>query len=327
MAYSKEIFEAAQAIIDERRAVNERDAERRRKAFAEEEPLYADLLQQSILLTRDMVKCIGQGEKAKELVEQANIRRRQLHLSITELLRAHGYPADYLETKYTCRKCKDYGFEDTAYCTCFTQLLKKLAFEEAAENTPLTCSRFEDFSLDYYSADLREHMEGVLNYCKDYAATFDRDSYSVLMYGETGLGKTHLSLAIAGEVIKKGYYVLYDSTQSILNRLEREHFGKGSGDDYEKLLMESDLLILDDLGTEFSTQFTLAALYNILNTRLLRSRPTIISTNLDLKGIENHYTKRIASRIVGEYELLQFVGSDIRQCRKAEIDAGEDDDG
>ena len=141
MAYSKEIFEAAQAIIDERRAVNERDAERRRKAFAEEEPLYADLLQQSILLTRDMVKCIGQGEKAKELVEQANIRRRQLHLSITDLLRAHGYPADYLETKYTCRKCKDYGFEDTAYCTCFTQLLKKLAFEEAAENTPLTCSR------------------------------------------------------------------------------------------------------------------------------------------------------------------------------------------
>ena len=121
--------------------------------------------------------------------------------------------------------------------------------------------------------------------------------------------------------------MLYDSTQSILNRLEREHFGKGSGDDYEKLLMESDLLILDDLGTEFSTQFTLAALYNILNTRLLRSRPTIISTNLDLKGIENHYTKRIASRIVGEYELLQFVGSDIRQYRKAEIDAGEDDDG
>ena len=318
MAYSKEIFEAAREIIDSRRAKNERDAERRRKAFAAQEPQYADLLQQSILCTRDMIRCIGQGEKAKDIVEKATARHKQLQRNIQDLLSLHGYPADYLETKYTCEKCKDYGFVDTAYCTCFTQLLKKLAFEEAAKNTPLTCSRFEDFSLEYYPPELRDHMEELFDFCKEYADSFDLDSYSLLLYGETGLGKTHLSLAIAGELIAKGYYVLYDSTQSIMNRLERERFGKSADDDYEKLLTECDLLILDDMGTEFSTQFTLAALYNVINTRLLRSRPTIISTNLDLKGIENHYTKRIASRIVGEYELLHFVGSDIRQQKKDE---------
>lgn len=319
MAYSKEIFETAQEILTARRTRAERDAENRRKAFSQEEPRYPDLLRQIILCTRDMVKTIGMGEKAKEYIEQAKFHHRTLTRSVVDLLAEHGYAHDYLEVHYTCPKCSDYGIVDTHYCDCFTNLLKKLAFEEAAERTPLQCSRFEDFNLNYYEADQREHMAAILNYCKGYADTFDRDSYSLLFYGETGLGKTHLSLAIAGQLIAKGFYVLYDSTQNIMNQLEREHFGKGTGDDYEKMLMESDLLILDDLGTEFSTQFTLASFYNILNTRLLKNRPTIISTNLDLKGIENKYTKRIASRIVGEYELLHFVGSDIRQQKKEEV--------
>ena len=318
MAYSKEIFEHAQEIMTARRSRAERDAEQRRKAFAKEEPRYSELLQENILLTREMVRCIGMGEQAKEFVAKANIRHRQLTDNINALLALHGHEKDYLEAHYSCPQCKDYGFTDTHYCTCFTELVKKLSFEEAAERTPLQCSRFEDFELQYYAPDIREHMQAVVDYCKAYADTFDNDSYSLVLYGETGLGKTHLSLAIAGELISKGFYVLYDSTQNIMNQLEREHFGRNAGDDYEKMILECDLLILDDLGTEFLTQFTLAAFYNIINTRLIKSRPTIINTNLDLKGIENKYSKRIASRIVGEYQLLHFVGNDIRQQRKEE---------
>lgn len=318
MAYSKEIFETAQEIITARRSRAERDAQQRRKAFAKAEPRYPDLQNEIIRSTRDLMRTIGQGEKAKEIIEQARLNHRNLTKSISDLLAEHGYASDYLEVHPTCPVCQDYGFVDTRYCECFTSLIKKLTFDEAAKRTPLECSRFEDFSLRYYTAEQREHMQAIFDYCKEYADTFDRDSYSLLFFGETGLGKTHLSLAIAGELITKGWYVLYDSTQSIMNQLEREHFGKGTGDDYEKLLLECDLLIMDDLGTEFSTQFTLAEFYNILNSRLLKNRPTIISTNLDLKGIENKYTKRIASRIVGEYELLHFVGSDIRQQKKDE---------
>ena len=324
MAYSKEIFETAQEILAARRSKAERESEKRRREFSALEPHYSELLNEIILCTREMVKTIGQGDKARQIVAQTNARCRAAMQAVGELLTAHGYAPDYLDIHPTCPHCRDYGIVDTHYCTCFTDLVKKLTFEEAAKNTPLTCSRFEDFSLAYYTGEQREHMQAIYNYCKDYAATFDLQSYSLLFYGETGLGKTHLSLAIAGELISKGFYVLYDSTQSIMNKLERGHFGKSTNDDYEQLLLDCDLLVMDDLGAEFSTQFTLSAFYNILNTRLLKSRPTLISTNLDLKGIENKYTKRIASRIVGEYELLHFVGSDIRQQKKEEPDGGND---
>jgi DNA replication protein DnaC len=134
------------------------------------------------------------------------------------------------------------------------------------------------------------------------------------MQGETGLGKTHLSLAIAGEVIEKGYTVLYNSAQNIFNELQKERFGKGDSDGrFEPMVLECDLLVIDDLGAEFSTQFTNAALYNIVNTRINASLPTIISTNLSLKELEERYTRRISSRLIGEYNTLYFIGGDVRQ--------------
>ena len=135
------------------------------------------------------------------------------------------------------------------------------------------------------------------------------------MLGKTGLGKTHLSLAILGVVINKGYSVYYNSVQNIMDRLQKEHFGKTTynEDSIEGDLYESDLLILDDLGAEFSTQFTVAELYNILNTRMINSKPIIISTNLTVREIEEKYSQRIASRIVGSCMPLQFCGRDIRQ--------------
>ena len=137
------------------------------------------------------------------------------------------------------------------------------------------------------------------------------------MQGETGLGKTHLSLAIAGEVISKGYNVLYNSAQNIFNELQRERFGKSDTNGaFEAMVLECDLLIIDDLGAEFSTQFTNAALYNIINTRINTGLPTIISTNLTFKNIEDVYTRRISSRLIGEYTSLFFLGKDIRQIKK-----------
>ena len=164
-------------------------------------------------------------------------------------------------------------------------------------------------------------MKEILDFCRDYAADFATDSPSLLLYGATGLGKTHLSLAIASEAVKKGYGVIYGSAQNLMSRLEKEHFSSGRNSEYEgseQALLECDLLIIDDLGAEFSTQFTVAELYNIINTRIMSRLPVIISTNLTPDGLEQKYTQRITSRIIGNYITLYLCGKDIRQIKNTE---------
>ena len=156
-------------------------------------------------------------------------------------------------------------------------------------------------------------MEGVKKHCWDYANSFTLKSPNQLFQGGVGLGKTHLSLAVAARVISKGYGVIYGSAQNFFNTIESEHFGRGEDKQYTlNLLKGCDLLILDDIGTEFVTQFTTATLHDIINTRLLTRRPTIISTNLSIDGLKSKYDERITSRISGNYTRVQFVGSDIR---------------
>ena len=135
------------------------------------------------------------------------------------------------------------------------------------------------------------------------------------MYGKTGLGKTHLSLAIAAEVSKKGYKVIYGSAQNLLRKVEKEHFS-GGDDETINSLLECDLLVLDDLGTEFESKFNASQVYNIINTRLNFSLPTIISTNLTMSELEGRYEQRVVSRLIGEYDVLMFIGNDVRQLKK-----------
>ena len=137
------------------------------------------------------------------------------------------------------------------------------------------------------------------------------------MFGKTGLGKTHLSLSIANEVLKKGYNVLYDSAMNYLNQIEKEHFGRDiSGKDTLSVLLTADLLILDDFGTEFEKSFYVSVIYNIINTRLNRGLPTIISTNLYHEEILEKYGERIFSRLFTVYKSMEFVGTDIRLIKR-----------
>ena len=139
----------------------------------------------------------------------------------------------------------------------------------------------------------------------------------LLLSGNTGLGKTHLSLAIASEVMQKGYGVLYDSVINLLRRVEREHFGRGeAGADTLEILLTCDLLILDDLGAEFDSSFYVSTVYNIINTRLNCGLPTIISTNLAPEEIGSRYGRSVLSRLEGEYEILPFFGEDIRRLKR-----------
>lgn len=325
MAYTKEIYDRAKEIIDNRKKEAEKKNLAVIKLFETLEPEYSELKKEMINSVKEAVKAIDMSpEKAAEFIQQQKIRNLTAQQNIKLLLQKHSLPEDYLEIKYFCSECEDTGFTENKLCQCHIKVLKDLAYEEAGKNSPLKFCLFSDFDLKYYSEKIiegegispKKKMEQILSFCKEYAKDFDTNSYSVLMIGQTGLGKTHLSLAIAGEVIKKGYSVLYNSAQNIFNNLHKERFGKPDQNGaYEAMLLECDLLVIDDLGAEFSTQFTNAALYNIINTRINSGLPTIISTNLTLVEIENMYSQRISSRLLGEYSVLKFIGSDIRQLK------------
>jgi DNA replication protein DnaC len=185
---------------------------------------------------------------------------------------------------------------------------------------PLTDCRFENFDLIYYSdkadengQNPRRRMTAILKLCKEYVLNFNPEaSGNLLFMGNAGLGKTHLTLAIVSGVIEKGFLPIYGSAENLFTCIENEKFaGEGRGS-YEALL-NCDLLVIDDLGAEMATQFTKSVLYNLINTRILTRKPTIINTNLSMKQIEEKYTPRISSRLIGNYEGQRFLGNDIRQ--------------
>ena len=219
-----------------------------------------------------------------------------------------------------CPVCADTFYNNGGLCQCIKKIAKQIVFDELSSSLPLDNSTFDNFSLQFYSEKAmedgtvpRKRAENILAKCKEFVEDFPKNSRSLLFMGGAGLGKTHLSLAIVSEIIKKGYGVVYGSAQSLFSAAEKEHFLFNSSSEHEQALLNCDLLVIDDLGTEFLSSYTTSLFYNIVNSRLLNKKPTIINTNLDFEQLENRYTARITSRFIGEYEMKKFVGLDIRQ--------------
>lgn len=317
MAYSEELYERAKEKIDERRNRAEAEAEMRSAMAIKKIPEIAELQNKMRQSAYGVLKVIGMGADAAAYIDNLREENLSAQTRIKSLLTENGLSEDYLEPAYKCRLCNDSGFRDGGLCRCHLELLKQLASQQLCKSSSLKLVSFDDFSLDYYndSRENRDLMSRNFEFCKVYAETFDLNSFSVMMTGATGLGKTHLSLSIAKEVLEKGYNVVYGSAQKLFTNIEREHFGRSKEPDgtTEAMLTDCDLLILDDVGAEFTTSFTVAAFNNIVSSRILDSKPTIISTNLNLKELQNRYTERITSRIIGEYKILTFSGRDVRQ--------------
>lgn len=272
------------------------------------------------------VRCvISRSPDIKGVIEKLREENMKLQKERVEILKSLQLPADYLEVKFDCPVCKDEGYVDGRMCSCYQKELKKYTYNKLNRSSHLKLSDFSKFNLSYYpditpegsAVSIRNKMEQIYSFCVSYAKNFCDKSGNILMSGATGLGKTFLSLCIASAAIEKGYGVIYSSAQNLLNNLEREKFGSSESGILDDVL-ECDLLIIDDLGTEFVTSFTVATVYNIINTRINTGKPVIINTNLSLSAMQEVYSERIVSRIIGEYTILKFVGNDIRQIKKLE---------
>lgn len=276
---------------------------------------------------RIISSALRQGTDPRPAVAQLQSRNLSLQRERTALLEELGLPADDLEERPACALCGDTGYRGEAVCRCLRDYYAQEQKAELSRMLDLGSQSFDTFSLDWYSPkplaqmgiSPRQNMERNKDLCVDYAYDFNGKSGNLLLTGAPGLGKTFLSACIARVVSEKGHSVVYDTAGHIFGQFEARKFSReedeGAEDDVSRVL-DCDLLILDDLGTELTTAFVQSAFYRIVNTRLMEGKSTIISTNLTVGEISQRYLRQVASRIEGEYDILPFFGEDIRRLKK-----------
>lgn len=314
MSYDKTVTLAAKAELERRRALAQETARRTLEAFLLDCPRAGEIRRELANNASGAARAVVSGGDLRKELEQRRERGLKLREEYEELLKSRGLSRRDIEPQYTCPKCRDTGFIDGRMCGCYRELRRSLAYKQLSAGLPLKACTFESFSLDYYKDDpaALKQMGVILRSCREYAENFRVNSPSLLFWGGTGLGKTHLSLAIANAAIEKGFGVVYGTAQRFAVALEKERFSRdGSGTTSEDL-KDCDLLILDDLGTEFSSAYSNAAIYDVVNERLMGEKPTIISTNLALPRLEERYGQRFTSRIAGSCAMLGFMGRDVR---------------
>jgi len=262
----------------------------------------------------------GALSSLKEELDSLILKKRRL-------LENSGLPPDYLELCYTCPDCKDTGYIGDKKCHCFKKAEVELLYEQSNLKEILKEENFSTFSLDYYSPShidpltgrsALESVQTALKVCHSFADTFSRKFENILLYGDTGVGKTFLTHCIAKELIDTAFSVVYFTAAQLFDIFAENTFGKrdGQASDIQEHIYGCDLLIIDDLGTELPNSFTVSQLFICLNERILRQKATIISTNLALEDIQSIYSERTFSRISSNYTILRLTGDDIRIQKK-----------
>ena len=320
MAYSAEVVKRARDRLAQAKADRESENRQHLQQAYDQVPRLREIdrqLRQTMALAAQAV--FSQGGDAAEAMEQVKQENLSLQRERERLIALH-FEEGYLDDSPICDRCGGSGYIGTTMCECLKELCRQ---EQRKELTLLSGGKetFHQFRLDYYSDQYdgkygtspRVIMEKVLRTCRSYAATFTPGSGNLLFVGGTGLGKTFLSACIARTVADRGYSVMYETAGHLFAKLEQEKFGGGEQERREAdKLRECDLLIMDDLGTEMPGQFVTAALYSLVNDRLLAGKPMLISTNLNIDELGKRYSPQIASRLHGSFSRLTFVGEDIR---------------
>ena len=320
MAYSQEVVKRARARLAQEKADRESEnLQHLQQAYAKVPRLKEIDQQLRLTMAKTAQLTFTTGGDITVALNRVKEENLSLQAEREALVRTH-FEEGFLDESSICDCCGGSGYLGSTMCECLAELCRQ---EQKKELTVLSGNKenFNQFRLEYYSdmvdsrygASPRAIMERNFRKCRQYAAFFSEQAGNLLFVGGTGLGKTFLSACIAGAVADRGYSVMYETASHLFTKLEKAKFG-GSEEDRQaaEKLNRCDLLIIDDLGTEMPGQFVTAALYNLLNDRLLAGMPMVISTNLNVDELARRYSPQIASRLHGSFDRLTFVGEDIR---------------
>ena len=325
MPLSNEQFNRVLEIFQERRRSAQKLRDERVKEAYGRLPGLKDCEEKRLSLQMEKARALLAGDReGAAALEQAALRQS---VRKRELLEEAGLPGDWLEVPVRCRLCGDTGFVNGEKCRCFRQAEVELFSRDSAMQAALQKENFGTFSYRWFDdtrplpelngKTVRENMRGHVRTAKNFVARFPAEPHSLLMTGPVGTGKTFLCHAIADALLREGVPVLSLSAPEYFDRMAQAAFGSGEGGSFEEVMAGAELLILADLGMETTNTFVRTCLLRTVNDRLIKERPTIISTNLRLSEIAERYMERVASRILGGYKVMVFAGSDIRSLKRS----------
>lgn len=322
----KQVIENIMTEYNKRRLKAFRDAELRKEHLYEKIPQLEDIDRDIALFSIKLSKIFlsdlkNSDEQIKELKDDLeNLKNKKKHI-----YKEYDIPEDFLEPDYKCKRCNDTGYtSDGKRCSCFNKQIIHSLYNMSNMVYMLKKENFNTFDINVFSNDQynnekftpKQNMYKILETCEDFCNKYDKTNINLLFYGGTGLGKTFMCNCIAKALIDKEKTVLYQTAFSLFELVETHKFNRQNESEEEKMnydmIFESELLIVDDLGTEFNNSFTNAELFNILNERLITEKKTIISTNLSLEQMAETYSDRIMSRVFNNFISLKFYGKDLR---------------
>ncbi|MCD8118766.1 MAG: ATP-binding protein [Lachnospiraceae bacterium] len=327
MSLTKSQYQKILREYDELQYQSQRELEEHQAEIRKKVPRIAEIDQEIISLGSDAARARLQAntERSKRLIS----RIHTLSAEKSRLLTENGYPTDYLTRHYRCKDCHDTGFVGTLVCHCMAQRSIDLLYRQSNLGDVLKKENFDTFSWDCFSDDdffkddvsgetPLSNMKQVVPYCQDFSKKFDKTGENLVLYGNTGVGKTFLTHCIARDALNRAKSVIYLSAGALFDELSKHSFSnmKDQDEEAEAGIYHCDLLIIDDLGTELVNTFTIASLFQCLNTRLAAKKSIVISTNLSPTGLREVYTERISSRITGNFTFIKLFGADIRTERR-----------